>query len=113
MECLLISKNTPPDSPNELYELYFVFCCVWAFGSALESSNGQNDVRLEFSNWFLSEFKSVKFPISGAQGGGEAPTVFDYFIENRRFYPWTRKLQKFQPSSDVSLQVETLYNMDV
>lgn len=35
MECLLTPENTPPDSPKELYELYFVFACVWAFGAAM------------------------------------------------------------------------------
>lgn len=35
LECLLTPTNTPPDCPKELYELYFVFCCVWAFGSAM------------------------------------------------------------------------------
>ncbi|KAF8787223.1 Dynein beta chain like protein [Argiope bruennichi] len=107
LECLLTPENTPPDSPNELYELYFVFCCIWAFGSGLDLNNGA-DGRLEFSNWFLSEFKSVKFPISGnqtsGQNGSDSPTVFDYYIDNKRFYPWSRKLQKFQPSPDVSLQ---------
>ena len=32
LECLLVPENTPPDCPKELYELYFVFAIVWAFG---------------------------------------------------------------------------------
>lgn len=35
LECLLTERNAPPDSPKELYELYFVFACFWAFGGAL------------------------------------------------------------------------------
>jgi dynein heavy chain len=35
LECLLTPNNTPPDCPKDLYELYFVFACIWAFGSAL------------------------------------------------------------------------------
>lgn len=35
LECLLTDHNTPADSPRELYEIYFVFACVWAFGGAL------------------------------------------------------------------------------
>lgn len=35
LECLLTPQNTPPDCPKDLYELYFVFACCWAFGSAL------------------------------------------------------------------------------
>lgn len=35
LECLLTPENTPPDSHKELYELYFVFAAIWAFGGAL------------------------------------------------------------------------------
>lgn len=35
LECMLVPENTPADASKELYELYFVFCCVWAFGSCL------------------------------------------------------------------------------
>lgn len=35
LECLLTPENTPPDSAKELYELYFVFAAVWAFGGAM------------------------------------------------------------------------------
>ncbi|XP_007433956.1 dynein heavy chain 9, axonemal, partial [Python bivittatus] len=35
LECLLTKENTPPDCPKDLYELYFVFAAVWAFGGAL------------------------------------------------------------------------------
>lgn len=35
LECILTPENTPSDCPKEWYELYFVFCCVWAFGGCL------------------------------------------------------------------------------
>lgn len=35
LECLLTERTAPPDSPKELYELYFVFACLWAFGGAM------------------------------------------------------------------------------
>lgn len=35
LECLLNPTNTPPDCNKELYELYFVFAAVWAFGGAM------------------------------------------------------------------------------
>lgn len=35
LECLLTDTNIPHDSPKELYELYFVFACVWAFGGVM------------------------------------------------------------------------------
>lgn len=35
LECLLTQENTPEDCSKELYELYFVFAAVWAFGGAM------------------------------------------------------------------------------
>lgn len=33
LESLLTPTNVPPDCPKEWFEIYFVFACVWAFGS--------------------------------------------------------------------------------
>ena len=35
LETLLTPENTPPDSPKDIYELYFVFAAIWAFGGFL------------------------------------------------------------------------------
>ena len=35
LEALLTPQNTPPDTSKEVYELYFVFAAVWAFGGAM------------------------------------------------------------------------------
>ena len=32
LEALLTPANTPPDTAKEVYELYFVFAAIWAFG---------------------------------------------------------------------------------
>ena len=34
-DCMLTPETVPADSPKELYELYFCFCCVWAFGASM------------------------------------------------------------------------------
>lgn len=35
LECHLTPVNCPSDSTTrDIYETYFVFCCIWAFGSA-------------------------------------------------------------------------------
>lgn len=34
LECLLTPKNCPPDTTKDIYETYFAFACIWAFGSA-------------------------------------------------------------------------------
>ena len=35
LEALLVPENTPPDTQKEVYELYFVFAAVWAFGGSM------------------------------------------------------------------------------
>lgn len=62
LECLLNPTNTPPDCNKELYELYFVFAAVWAFGGAMF----QDQVRIQCS----CERKSLLACASPAQEKG-------------------------------------------
>lgn len=50
LECLLIPEHTPPDSHKDLYELYFVFAAIWAFGGTMF----QDQVDLMWLNYRLS-----------------------------------------------------------
>ncbi|XP_031336595.1 dynein beta chain, ciliary isoform X1 [Photinus pyralis] len=97
LDCLLTPVNTPADCPKEWYELYFVFGCVWAFGSAMFQEQ-TTDYRVEFTKWWVNEFKNIKFPTGG--------TVFDYFIdtETKQFLPWTERLGRFELDPEVPLQ---------
>ncbi|XP_033840356.1 dynein heavy chain 9, axonemal isoform X2 [Periophthalmus magnuspinnatus] len=97
LECLLTPEHTPPDSPKEHYELYFVFAAVWAFGGALLHDQLVN-YRLEFSQWWVVQFKNIKFPPHG--------TVFDYYIhpESNKFEPWSKMVPKFEMDPEMPLQ---------
>ena len=57
------------------------------------------DYRVEFTKWWTTEFKTIKFPHQG--------TVFDYFIdpETKKFEPWSKKTEKFELDPDMPLQV--------
>ncbi|XP_067615922.1 dynein beta chain, ciliary [Eurosta solidaginis] len=105
LECFLTLSNTPADCPKEWHELYFVFACVWAFGSAMFQDQAI-DYRVEFSKWWVNEFKTVKFP----QGG----TVFDYFLdsETKAFLPWTDKIPKFELNCDLPLQAVLVHTSE-
>lgn len=35
LDTLLTPENTPPDTAKDVYELYFVFAAVWAFGGSM------------------------------------------------------------------------------
>ncbi|XP_071376580.1 dynein axonemal heavy chain 11 [Centroberyx affinis] len=97
LDCLLTEENTPADSPRELYEIYFVFACVWAFGGALFQDH-LIDYRAEFSRWWSKEMRAVKFPSQG--------TVFDYFVDSdtKKFSPWSERMVPFELEPDVPLQ---------
>ncbi|KAF5902959.1 dynein heavy chain 9, axonemal, partial [Clarias magur] len=97
LECLLTPEHTPPDCHKELYELYFVFAAIWAFGGALFQDQ-LVDYRVEFSKWWVTEFKTIKFPSQG--------TVFDYYIdpETKKFEPWSKMVPKFEMDPDIPLQ---------
>nr|XP_029540762.1 LOW QUALITY PROTEIN: dynein heavy chain 9, axonemal [Oncorhynchus nerka] len=97
LECLLTPEHTPPDCPKELYELYFVFGAVWAFGGAMFQDQ-LVDYRVEFSKWWVTEFKTIKFPSQG--------TVFDYYIDpdTKKFEPWSKMVPMFEMDADIPLQ---------
>lgn len=54
---------------------------------------------MEFTKWWTTEFKTVKFPTTG--------TVFDYYIdpETKKFEPWTKMVPKFELDPELPLQV--------
>lgn len=101
LEVHLTPTNTPADAPKEVYESFFVFCAVWAFGSALVQDQIV-DYRGEFSKWWMEEFKTVKFPISTSGG-----TVFDFYIDpaSKKFEPWSKKVGEFILDPSEPLQV--------
>ncbi|XP_078081541.1 dynein axonemal heavy chain 9 [Mustelus asterias] len=105
LECLLTKENTPPDCPKELYELYFIFAAIWAFGGAMFQDQ-LVDYRVEFSKWWTSEFKTIKFPSQG--------TVFDYYIdsETKKFEPWSKLIPKFDLDPDIPLQACLVHTVE-
>ena len=54
---------------------------------------------MEFTKWWVNEYKTVKFPPQG--------TVFDYYIdtETKEFMLWTERLPVFTLDPDMPLQV--------
>uniref|UniRef100_A0A8C4YFM3 Dynein axonemal heavy chain 11 n=1 Tax=Gopherus evgoodei TaxID=1825980 RepID=A0A8C4YFM3_9SAUR len=105
LDCLLTPENVSPDCPRELYEIYFVFACVWAFGGALFQDQLSN-YQAEFSRWWLKEMKAVKFPSQG--------TIFDYYLDpkTRKFLPWTDKVPKFDMDPETPLQAVLVHTSE-
>ena len=63
------------------------------------------DHRVEFTKWWVTDFKTIKFPSAG--------TVFDYFIdpETKKFEHWTKKVPKFEYDPDIPLQVYEYFTL--
>uniref|UniRef100_A0A8B9HNA4 Dynein, axonemal, heavy chain 11 n=1 Tax=Astyanax mexicanus TaxID=7994 RepID=A0A8B9HNA4_ASTMX len=97
LDGLLTPENVPVDSPRDVYEMYFVFACIWAFGGATHQDQ-LRDYRAEFSQWWVKEMKSVKLPAHA--------TVFDFYLDpqTRRFVPWAERVPGFQLEADALLQ---------
>lgn len=58
---------------------------------------------MEFSKWWVTEFKVVKFPSQG--------TVFDYFLDSdtKKWLPWSEKVPKYTMDPEMPLQVIEKY----
>ena len=61
-----------------VYELFFCFAAVWAFGGCLGVKDGE-DYRNKFNRWWRSEWRPIKFPDGGS--------VFDYYADKVPPYP--------------------------
>lgn len=50
LDCLLIPVNIATDCSKELYEMYFSFACIWAFGASMfqDQVGTQNFSSIEF-----------------------------------------------------------------
>ena len=60
-----------------------------------------SDHRVDFTKWWISEFKAVKFPLHGGA------TVFDFYIDpiTKKFEPWSSKVEPFVLDPEQPLQV--------
>ncbi|KAH0629389.1 hypothetical protein JD844_011440 [Phrynosoma platyrhinos] len=81
LECLLTPTNTPPDSSKELYELYFVFACFWAFGGAMFQDQASmvhttETIRIRY---FMDLLMEKKWPVMlvGNAGTGKSVLMVD------------------------------------
>ncbi|VDP78001.1 unnamed protein product [Echinostoma caproni] len=109
LECLLDAQRESKDTrefTKENYEMLFVFCCVWAFGGSLFKDQ-LADYRVEFSRWWLNEFKQVKFPSTGG--------VFDFFwsLQTRKFESWSTRMTSVELDPEVPLEASLVPTVEV
>ncbi|MED6234546.1 hypothetical protein ATANTOWER_026276 [Ataeniobius toweri] len=105
LDCLLTPENIPAESPREIYEAYFTFACIWAFGGALYKDQ-LHDYQVKFSQWWTKEMRTVKLPTQG--------TVFDYYLdhETKRFLPWRDIVPGFVIESHTPLQAVVVHTAE-
>ncbi|KAK2516914.1 hypothetical protein Q9233_013480 [Columba guinea] len=76
---------------NDLCETSFLGPCGASISQLV-------DYRVEFSKWWVAEFKTIKFPSQGA--------VFDFYIdpETKKFEPWSKLIPQFEFDPEMPLQ---------
>ncbi|KAI9004406.1 dynein heavy chain [Hyaloraphidium curvatum] len=87
---LLKSAKIPKGSDKEVYEMYFCFSAIWAFGGVM-ASNGDLDGRADFNGWWHnSELKQIS-TVPSSTG-----TVFDFCVDNssRSWKTWSEVIAK-------------------
>jgi dynein heavy chain len=86
----------------ETAEQVFCFCCVWAMGSGLTTGDDGTDYRKMFSDWWRSEFKTVKFP--------PRDSVFEYWLntEEHQFDQWTKSPYFYSIEYDSSTSMNSV-----
>ncbi|KAI8464229.1 MAG: flagellar alpha dynein [Monoraphidium minutum] len=81
LEGLLKPENLSNKADQALFEMYFVFAAIWAFGGALVEKDGV-DYRRKFDKWWKATWTTVKMPGKGS--------VYDYYVNPKtaKFTPW-------------------------
>eukprot|EP00879_Flechtneria_rotunda_P027778 GHRR01029772.1.p1 GENE.GHRR01029772.1~~GHRR01029772.1.p1 ORF type:complete len:1069 (+),score=390.30 GHRR01029772.1:36-3209(+) len=89
LEGVMNPENLSNKSEQGLFEMYFVFAAIWAFGGALVEKDGIN-YRRNFDKWWKQTWTTVKLPGKG--------TVYDYFVNAKtgKFQPWAELVADVQ-----------------
>jgi dynein heavy chain len=61
LEGVLRPENLGPRAEQSLFEMFFVFAAIWAFGGALVEKDGI-PYRRNFDKWWRSTWTTVKLP---------------------------------------------------
>jgi dynein heavy chain len=61
LEGVLKPENLSNKADQALFEMYFVFAAIWAFGGALVEKDGI-DYRRNFDKWWKQTWTTVKLP---------------------------------------------------
>jgi len=79
-----LSQEILASEANDAVEKCFVFAILWAMGSALTVTDDGTDNRKLFSDWWRSEWRTVKMPTQY--------TVFDYWYDphSNTFEQWSK-----------------------
>ncbi|KEG12669.1 dynein heavy chain [Trypanosoma grayi] len=110
-----LSQEELTKHPNhfEVYEKYFVFAVIWAFGGPLPGSDGRIDARMNFSNQWKKEFPNMKISDTGS--------VFDFYIDKNKddngvyqyeWKPWSDLVQPYIPDPDKQLSSVSVQTAD-
>eukprot|EP01059_Diplonema_ambulator_P034998 TRINITY_DN8108_c0_g1_i3.p1 TRINITY_DN8108_c0_g1~~TRINITY_DN8108_c0_g1_i3.p1 ORF type:complete len:4672 (+),score=1974.47 TRINITY_DN8108_c0_g1_i3:105-14120(+) len=103
-----ILDRLPLNTSQDIYERYFCFAAIWAFGGPL-SSDSRVDYRALFSKWWIKE---MQHKVKVCE---EKYLVFDFYIDDtseHEFRPWTDMLKKYHRDPDIPFSQITVETVD-
>jgi len=104
LEALLID-DSKKEVVKEHMEIFFVFACVWGFGSSLSVDKGV-DYRKVFSEWWKATWKHVAFP--------DEESIYDYRIDQNTFsfVTWGASVPVYNHNPDLPFSAITVSTVD-
>ena len=96
LEGCIKPENLNNKADASLFEMYFVFAMIWAFGGGLTEKDGINYPKM-FDKWWKSTYTSVKLPSKGS--------VYDYYVNPKtgKFAQWGELVQEVEYNSSVPM----------
>jgi dynein heavy chain len=89
----LYSSKEKEDDLKNIYEAFFIFATMWAWGGSVGGGQDDNEVLAKFSSIWKSLSK-IKFPEQGL--------CYDYYwsLEENKWAPWTAKIATYIPTDE-------------
>lgn len=85
------SNKEPDDQLKQIYEAFFIFATMWAWGGSIGGGQDDNEILSKFSSVWRSLSK-IKFPEASTP-----TTCYDYFwsIEDAKWVHWSTRIEPY------------------
>jgi len=103
----LLVDDEKKETTKEVVEVYFVFACIWGFGSPLSIDKGV-DYRKQFNEWWKLQWQIVKLPEV------ESSQIYDFRVDPKtnQFTTWHKLIPSYTHAPDLPFYSIAVSNME-